>query len=506
MRARSLRPGASLERHLCRASCRVAWLICSVITASWALRPVGADVPEADLRRDVRYLASDELEGRLTGSPGHWKAAQFIADRFRRLGLTAVGDDGYYQRYDFPCGATMGPGSRLQWGDAVWQDTPALTPISHGAAGTARGEVVFAGYGIRALAAGYDSYSSANARGRVVLVLSGTPGTGGEALGLERYATPQAKVAAAGEAGAVGLILVRTDRDGPSDTSLPFDTTGRGGLIPAVALSRTAALGVLGPGWTAVFSEDSGALARHMGEVVGQGLLTADVREVRTATANVAGLLVGRDPGLMWEHIVVGAHYDHVGVGVDGQIRNGADDNASGTSGVLALAHEFVAKRERPRRSILFIAFSGEEVGLVGSRHYVHSPLLPIARTRAMINLDMIGRLRGDALMAFATDSGVGMAQLVEEAATARGLTVTFGGRAPAGSDHVPFVEAGVPSVFLFTGMHPEYHGASDDWNLLNYLGEARVLNMVADLAEELANCDSPPEWVAAAPSEAFPQ
>jgi aminopeptidase YwaD len=454
-----------------------------------------AEVLEAELRRDVRYLASDELAGRFTGSVGHWKAAQYIADRFQRLGLSAVGGDGYLQHFGFPQSVAMGDSTCLTWGDASWSQPSDVLPLGHSAAGGAEGEIVFVGYGADTLNSEKGSHE-ADLTGRIALVLSGAPDEpSGRATG-GTGRTSRAKVAEAANQGAAAVILVRTNKDGPDDVPLPFDPTARGGSIPAVALSRSAALECLGAEWESVFAEDPDAIAQRLGKTVGHGTIHADLREIRTETANVAGLLRGSDPDLMWEYVVVGAHYDHIGIARDGRVNNGADDNASGVSGLLALAQEFAARRDRPRRSILFIAFSGEELGLLGSRHYVANPLVPLIGTRAMINLDMVGRLRNNTVMVLGADSGSGMADLVEHAALERGIDVTFGGRAPAGSDHVPFLGSSIPSVFMFTGTHPQYHTPDDDWQLLNYVGMSQVLNMTADLLEALANADSVPTWV----------
>ncbi|MBD3177923.1 MAG: M28 family peptidase [Armatimonadia bacterium] len=486
----------SMSRRLHRNPWHRLTLLAALLVSA-ALSLASADVAESDLRRDIRYLASDELGGRMSGQSGQWQAAEYIAERFRELDLTAVAADGYYQRFEFPSGKEMGGGTELTWGGVSWRHERDVLPLAYGAAGEAKGLVVFAGYGIASSRADHNSYASLDVEGKIVLVLSGAPEPSDDPGDYARAISARAKLAAASVRGATGLIYVRTTEDAARDQPLPFFGSVRSsGRIPGVSLSRAEALRILGGDWEPVMREDQEAIGERLGAELGQGSLKADLVNVSTETANVAGLLTGTDPDLMWEYIVVGAHYDHVGVDESGRVFNGADDNASGTTGVLALAEEFAARRGPTRRSILFIAFSGEELGLLGSRHYASAPLVPLQRTRAMLNMDMIGRLRNNNLMVFSAESGEGLAGLVEAAAASNGLEITFGGRAPGGSDHVPFMSAEIPCLFFFTGMHQQYHQPQDDWNLINYSGHAKVIDTAADVVEHLANTDSPPRWV----------
>jgi aminopeptidase YwaD len=253
---------------------------------------------------------------------------------------------------------------------------------------------------------------------------------------------------------------------------------------------------------------------------------------------NVVGILDGSDPALKNETIVIGAHYDHLGRGGEGslaprsgEIHHGADDNASGVAGVLELAHVFTTQRPKPKRTILFVAFSGEEEGLLGSSYYVNHPLAPLANTVAMINMDMIGRMKDRKLII----GGVGTAKewrdIVGSGNSLQGMTVTASaGTTPLGipvvvsangrpivsmdssktfdltlnedgygpSDHSSFYSKQIPVLFFWTGTHEDYHKPSDTSDKINYEAEARVLSLVARIVRDIDQGDRRPTYTIA--------
>jgi hypothetical protein len=225
------------------------------------------------------------------------------------------------------------------------------------------------------------------------------------------------------------------------------------------------------------------------------------VRERGTAV-NVVGALPGRDPALAGQAIVVGAHYDHLGRGGEGSlapdqvgtVHPGADDNASGTAVVMGLARAFAAAGGAPR-TLVFIAFAGEEMGLLGSGHYVRQPAVPLDRTVLMVNLDMVGRLREGKLYVSGVDSGAGLRALAT-AVTVGGLDLQLRGDPYGPSDHTAFYAAGVPVVFLFTGAHADYHRPSDTWDRVNALGLVTVTAFAARLIAAVGAEPQPPAYV----------
>jgi hypothetical protein len=233
--------------------------------------------------------------------------------------------------------------------------------------------------------------------------------------------------------------------------------------------------------------------------------LQTEVVKVMARTANVLGYLEGSDATRRNEIMIIGAHFDHLGYGGEGsgslkpdahEIHNGADDNASGTSALLELAQKFSADRTSPARSILFIGFSAEEIGTVGSQYYVNNPFFPLVKTIAMLNLDMVGRLKDNTL----TVSGVGTSPMWNDVVKkwnvgADTLNIKTSPEGFGPSDHAQFYSKDIPVLFFFTGTHTDYHKPSDDWEKLNYDGEQRIANYVYTIAKDIQRKTDRPKF-----------
>jgi aminopeptidase YwaD len=463
----------------------------------------GADITTPALERDLTVLSSDRYEGREVGQPGGKLAAEYVAGQFERCGLQSLGADGFMQDFRVQTGSKPGPGNRVQWGAAELAYDREVRAMGFSASGTATAPVVFAGYGLATANPNGQDYRDLDVRGKLVLVLSGYPGPRGSDGTLGKLAWPRAKARMAEEQGAVGLLYVRCSTDADGDDLEPFDASAARSPvgIPVVSVTRAACLQQLPPEYAGILAEQGDALAGRRGEIVGQVTLSTDVESTTAPARNVVGLLPGSDPVLRWECVAVGAHYDHVGVhpwnqgGPGPQVFNGADDNASGTSGVLALARSLSACEPRPKRSILFLCFDAEEEGLFGSSQYVKSPLLPLDKTVAMVNLDMVGRLRDDQLYVFATGSSPQFGPLLTPLGEKHRLRLRIEETAPSGSDHMAFLSAGIPVAFFFTGLHADYHTPRDDVGLINVEGEARVLGLVEDFIRSVADAPERPSF-----------
>lgn len=230
----------------------------------------------------------------------------------------------------------------------------------------------------------------------------------------------------------------------------------------------------------------------------------------RRRARNVIGILPGRDPALRGEAVIVGAHYDHLGGGEfgsldpdsTGKIHNGADDNASGAAALVYIAKELAAAP--PARTVVFIAFSGEELGLLGSAYYVKHPVYPLARTIAMINLDMVGRLRNKRLIVYGTATATQFPALLDSLNWYQGFDLHKQGDGYGPSDQSSFYAAHLPVLHVFTDLHADYHRTTDDWQKLNFEGLARVIDFTAGIADALGNRRAPLTFVdVPAPSHA---
>jgi aminopeptidase YwaD len=379
--------------------------------------------PSVDhLRNTIMYLASDALEGRRTGTQGANDAAHYIAAEFNMLGLRPGMPGGgrtrgenrarYLQPFPYVSKVELGKNNVLTF-DPQRRDLPLEIKVgtdwmplgfsSNG--GFQGGETVFAGYGIASTELKYDDYAVSQAKGRVAIAFAGTPDGDNPHGQFTQAGQIRFKAAAARAAGARALLIISDEEVLAHDrlAQLTYDNAGEAG-IPVTVISKQTAAWILGD-LNALKTVADARTRIGSPPHTGHGLnLIVDVQRQESPSFNVVGILPGSDPKLKSEAIVIGAHYDHLGLGGEGslapregEIHHGADDNASGTAGVLELARMFT-QGPKPRRTIVFIAFSGEEEGLIGSNFYVNHPVVPLANTVAMINMDMIGRLKDQKL------------------------------------------------------------------------------------------------------------
>lgn len=474
----------------------------------------------ARIQQDVKYLASDALEGRLTGSKGATVAAGYIADEFRKVGLKPLARRAaanrtewrsspliYLQEFPYVSGVSLGKRNALTFGEDVAQlkleAGPDWVPLGFSSSATVTGNAVFVGYGIMATELNYNDYSAVDANGRIVVALQGTPDGDNPHGQFARFEGVRWKAVAARNAGAKALILIARDNNFKDDrlTKLAYDNSAGDAGLPVIVLSRAAAERLLALSKLSLADVEQSSITKlpnNSRGLAGEISLTTDIVRNETPAYNVVGMLEGSDPVLKNEVIIIGAHYDHLGRGGEGSgslaprsgdIHYGADDNASGTAGVLELARLFSAQKPRPKRTIVFMAFSGEEEGLLGSNYYVNHPLLPLANTVAMINMDMIGRMKDSRLII----GGVGTAKewrdmMTTDADKSFQLTLTEDGFGP--SDHSSFYAKQIPVLFFWTGTHNDYHKPSDTFDKINYDDEARILEMVARIVNQLDAAD----------------
>ncbi len=447
-----------------------------------------AEITAADMYARIAFLASDELRGRDTPSPGLDTAAAWIAREFERLGLEPGGENGtFFQRYPFVIRTVNAEQS--SWGELRYgQDFYVMpgTPL------TIEGEVVFVGGELSAAA-------PEAIRGKVPMVF-----IGGQQNRDWRTAVSSARNAAQ-FAQARGLIIVLDPAISEGNVqqaaqafrrstgASPLNSVAYVRYEPARALLQAAGhdLDALRAG-TAVTSVLPATKVN----------IAADVVEHRPP--NVAGILRGSDPTLRDTYIVLSAHMDHVGVGrpdaSGDSIYNGADDDASGTSAVLEVA-EALAAGERPARSVMFLLVSGEEKGLLGSRYFSENPTIPLDRIVANINIDMIARNAPDTVVAIGQEySSLGplMHDIVRRHPEL-GLTASpdlwpqerFFFR----SDHFNFARKEIPAIFFFSGVHEDYHRPSDEVEKIDADKAARIARLAYYLTREVANAAQAPQW-----------
>ena len=563
----------------------LALIVTLTITAALAQQPTSSTASPDRLRQVITYLASDALEGRRTGTPGANDAARYIANEFKRYGLSSGkpairagrerGEpvERYLQPFPYVAGVELGKGNSFLLNShsingvkaRVGEDWVPLGFSSN--ASITAAAVVFGGYGISSAELKYDDYAVSNVKDRIAIVFAGTPDGDNPHGQFANAGQIRFKVAAARAAGARALMIIANEEKLKDDrlSVLSYDNAGEAG-IPVLVVSRQMARRLLfipNPELTLTEFEKLEADARR---VTGKPepkpdreftfspalfrqptpdlslSLSTDIMRRESPSFNVVGILPGSDPKLKEEAIVIGAHYDHLGRGGEGslapregEIHHGADDNASGVAGLMELARMLSTQSPKPRRTVVFIAFSGEEEGLIGSSYYVNHPIVSLANTVAMINMDMIGRLKDKNLIvggvgtasewrslidadnvvkgvevsvnspvAAATVSlnlptvigGNGLPTVTVDAGKQFALTLNEDGFGP--SDHSSFYAKQVPVLFFWTGTHEDYHKPSDTADKINYEGEARIVSFVANVVRDIDKSDKRPTYTVA--------
>jgi hypothetical protein len=493
---------------------------------------------EKRLRTHVTYLASDRLEGRRTGETGATYAAGYVANTFANYKLktaSSLDSKSYLQSFPYITGVELANDNLLKINNSQLNLKTDWMPIGFSAGGKlANAPVVFAGFGITSAELKYDSYEDLDIRNKIALVFEGAP-EGDQQFARLADARVKAKIAA--DKGASGFIIISGDSDFSKSkfATLDYDQVLGESSIPAVVISRAAASKLLGEAdekgldelekWIAMRKDAPKSIDIKLAN---RPKLTAELNvNLPKTTAqgyNVIGVLPGRDLILKDEAIIIGAHYDHLGHGGKGSldvnskaIHHGADDNASGVSAMLELARQF-KKSKNNRRTLIFIAFGGEEEGLLGSKFYVNNPLYPLEKTVAMINMDMVGRLKDNKL----TIGGIGTADVWKDLVTnlnrrvpdvyGKNKSLSFApnpeeidlfelqlnedGFGP--SDHSSFYGKQIPVLFFFTGTHSDYHKPSDTSDKINYAGIEKIENFVGDIVRSIDSTTARPVYKAA--------
>jgi hypothetical protein len=487
----------------------------AVVLAVAAAR-LAADTNSADPKKylqDVKSLASPEMEGRGAGTKGIERAANLIERRYRALGLQPAGSKSYFQPFTVITGAKLKDGNHLDVDDGKTKHELKLSqdfvPFSFSASGEVAGPVVFAGYGATAPEFGYDDYAHLDVKDKIVVILryepAGFAAKSGNA-GLTQHSQLITKAINARNHGAKAVILVngKTPQN-EEDVLTKFGSVNgpeNAGIVIVQAKNDAVGSWFAGSGKSlaeiqnqinATSTPDSFAFPETLRIAIG-----ANIEKTRATVNNVLAYL----PGKTDEYIIIGAHYDHLGYGnVDslapsqiGKIHPGADDNASGTAGVLELARLLAPRKGQLQRGILFADFAGEELGLLGSAEWVKEPTRPLDKAVAMINMDMIGRIKDEKVFIGGTGTGATFKELLDEEKGKFPFHVEYSASGYSASDHTSFVARKIPVLFFFSGLHSDYHKPSDTWDKVDAPDAARLLDFIDDVALKI---DSAPERVA---------
>ncbi len=476
------------------------------------------EITSGELREHVRYLASDELAGRGSGTDGNTQAALYIAKQLKVWGLKPAGDNGtYFQPFEFVSAVKLGEkNNALVKGPEIPGTQKALTvdvdfrPFGFSASESVEGALVFVGYGVTAPDKEYDDYAGIDVKDKILVMLRYGPDGASPRSPFQRYTGLRNKARVARENGAKAIIMINGPVDETDDSlyRLALDQGAGSSGIVAVSMKRD----ILDPffrasGWSLKSLQDSmRATQKPNSFPLGHAHIALDVEVTRVVsqTSNIVGYLEGTDPVRKDEVVILGAHMDHLGMGGPGSgsmtpdtiaIHNGADDNASGTASLLELAQSMSARTSTLARTYVFAFFSAEELGTLGSAHYIAKPSFPLEKSVTMLNLDMVGRLDNRALSIGGTGTSPEWPALLarHNADSTFVLSLNPDGFGP--SDHAVFYGKDIPVLFFFTGTHDDYHKPSDDWEKLNYEGQSAITRYIQAIVNDLDTMRARPEF-----------
>ena len=508
--------------------------ILTILCGLWSQSIVAQTATTAQAQRiadHVRILASDSCQGRGPGGSGIEKAAAYVKAQFEAIGLKHAGRASYGDPFTLTTGVKLTgsnavsfsviierPGVPLDQARPItvgWKLGADYQPFGFSESGSAKGDVVFAGYGLST--SSYDDYAGIDVKGKIIIVMRGLPGWAEKDETMRQLSSIRSKTTVARDKGALAVVFVNKNGDSADVLSrFGLDRLGKNSGILALQVRRSICAKVFPPKGTSLFVAESEIektkkpLSLTLTNV--SASVTVGLNFEESTTSNLIGMVEGTDPALKDEYVVVGAHYDHIGMGDENSlaaspepsIHYGADDNASGTAGIIELARAVSASPLK--RSVLFMAFSGEEKGLLGSKHWVSTPTVPLEKIAAMINLDMIGRLKDGKLNV----QGLGTSSLwpavVDSAKKGLPLTVTTTADGFGPSDHSSFTGKGIPVLFFFTGLHGDYHRPSDTWEKINADGEVTVLTMVERALRIIGDAPTRPDFAKGADKPAANQ
>ncbi len=484
--------------------------IFTLIFSLFALNLCAQEEPEItvqELKDHIYYLASDSLKGRKPGTPEGKLAAEYIRNQFVSFGLNPIGEDGF-QYFEVIMSVQPGENNRgtLNGTELILEKD--FYPSAFSSNKEVNAEVVFAGFG---LDVDHDSikwndYNDLDVEGKWVLVLRGDPEPDNSESLFISYAGIRDKALTARDNKAAGILFVKGTQFA-NDTALKdasFDRVTAEVGIPSANISLSLADQILAKSGKTIQQMEEKIIAEKKAGGFNSGTFidfNIDMERIKVTTSNVIAMIEGNDPQLTNEFIVIGAHFDHLGFGGWGSgsrmpdttaVHNGADDNASGTAGIIELAERLAADAGKFKRSVVVMAFGAEEMGLLGSQFFAANPLIDLKNVKVMINFDMIGRLdpEKNSVMVAGTGTAVELDNYLKVYEEESELTFGHSPEGYGASDHASFYASGVPVLFFSTGAHEDYHTPFDDAEKVNYEGEKLILDYAYPIILDLINRD----------------
>lgn len=474
-------------------------LLLTIIAYSCSIT-VTRDISEGELQDHIKYLSSDSLKGRQTGTPGDSLAALYIKNQLASAGLVPISGDGF-QRYEVTDKVIAGKKNFLSVNGEEFVASDDFMPFPFSGNSELEADIVFAGYGfsINNDSLKWNDYDDTDVKGKWVLILRGDPEPEKSASGFIPFNSDRDKALLAKDMGASGVLMVSGPLTDANDTFESLSSEGYSVEIPVLRIKRDVADKVLTKTKrnVAELERTINSTRKTGGFVTGAKVYAgSEIIKIKSTTRNVVMVLPGEDEALKNEYVIIGGHFDHLGMGGSSSrardtvaVHHGADDNASGTGAMIELAEKFALTKGSHKRSMIFAAFSGEESGLLGSKYFTENPPVDLTKVNAMINLDMIGRLKdSSSLQIGGAGTAEGLKRIVRSLSDTTSINLAFSDEGYGPSDHSSFYGKNIPVLFYSTGAHLDYHTPSDTWDKINYPGMVMISDLIYRVAADFAN------------------
>lgn len=464
---------------------------------------------DSDLNNEVlnhiKFLSSDEMEGRYPGSKGSIKSADYIAQNFEQAGLRPYNSEEFFQKFEFKSGVSLSDDNNLIVNKKRFRVKKDYIPIQFSESGNFKGQIIFTGYGLKVDELNWNDYKDIDVEGKWVLMFRGSPEGYNPHSKFGDNISIREKTLTAKDVGALGVLLINQNRSDPL-IDLSFDYNSKPIGIPVLNISYDILKVLSDKDFESIKKEIDKNEKQKSFLLESELESNIDIKVENVSISNVVGVLRKKQNKTNNNYIVIGAHFDHLGYGSRGSgslapgkniIHNGADDNASGTAVLLDLAYKLSKLKKKLNNDIIFVAFNAEEQGLLGSKFFVDNIGNDINNVKTMINLDMIGRMKNNQL----TVGGIGTAELFEKIVDNANkslqidLSKSASGQGP--SDHSSFYNKNIPVLFFHTGGHDDYHKPSDDWTKINLEGINRINDLIFNVVENIDSLEDPPEFIA---------
>ncbi|MCS5615129.1 MAG: M28 family peptidase [Candidatus Marinimicrobia bacterium] len=477
--------------------------------------PGATEIMSFEILGHIKYLASDNLKGRLPGTPGSKLVIDYISKHWEAQGIEPAGTKGYKQSFSFINNVSLGQRNMLRIRNSrkqyiVQKD---FIPIGSSGNGSVNEDVVFVGYGLDINdSLSWHDYANVDVQGKWVLLLLDGPDGDSPHSPYGRHKTLYNKIIVARDHGAGGILFMNRlqTADDNNLRTLEYRQSSSTAGLPVIQITHSLANEILinhDQSIAALRSKLDEQLTPLSFPVDCKVSANVNLKFGKETATNLIGFIEGNDPVLKDEYIIVGAHFDHLGLGGRRSgslnpdtliIHNGADDNASGTAGILELSYKFMSNRHLLKRSVLVICFDAEEKGLLGSKYYVKNPARNISNTAMMVNMDMIGRLNDNPVILGGVGSSGNFVNIIADVSNSHTLEIetNMGGMDFGRSDHASFYRENIPVLFFFTGAHEDYHKPTDDWDKIDYKGEKKILDFIYDLIIDVSQLEKKPAFV----------